>query len=125
MIHNAEQRMSCESVEQKETFWGLINHFVYDVTHFDGKFFDTTKYLLFRPGFLALEYFRGRRAGYLNPIRMYVFTSAFFFIIFFSFIVQNKEAEEIKKEKSELISEKVELQKKITSSTDSIQKREL
>jgi Protein of unknown function (DUF3667) len=28
----------------------------------------------------------GRRASYLNPIRMYVFTSAFFFLIFFSII---------------------------------------
>ena len=77
-----------ENIEPKETFWGLLTHFVYDVTHFDGKFFDTTKYLLFRPGFLALEYLRGRRASYLNPIRMYVFTSAFFFIIFSSLTVR-------------------------------------
>ncbi len=27
----------------------------------------------------------GRRASYLNPIRMYVFTSAFFFLLFFTF----------------------------------------
>jgi hypothetical protein len=74
-----------ENTEPKETFWGLITHFVYDITHFDGKFFDTTKYLLFRPGYLAYEYLRGRRASYLNPIRMYIFTSAFFFILFFSF----------------------------------------
>lgn len=28
----------------------------------------------------------GKRVSYLNPIRMYVFTSAFFFLIFFSFM---------------------------------------
>lgn len=39
---------------------------------------------MFRPGFLSKEYSKGRRARYLNPIRMYVFTSALFFIIFFS-----------------------------------------
>lgn len=73
-----------ENIEPKESFWHLITHFVYDVTHFDGKFFSTLKYLLFRPGFLSHEYLRGRRASYLHPIRMYVFTSAFFFLIFFS-----------------------------------------
>lgn len=37
-----------------------------------------------KPGFLSAEYKMGRRASYLNPIRMYVFTSAIFFLIFFS-----------------------------------------
>ncbi|MGB8192454.1 MAG: DUF3667 domain-containing protein, partial [Chitinophagaceae bacterium] len=73
-----------ENREPKESVWGLITHFFYDITHFDGSFFSTVKYLIFRPGFLSAEYIKGRRAGYLNPIRMYVFTSAFFFIIFFS-----------------------------------------
>ena len=58
--------------------------FQVDITHFDGKFFSTVKYLLKRPGFLSTEYVKGRRASYLNPIRMYVFTSAIFFIILFS-----------------------------------------
>jgi hypothetical protein len=75
-----------ENTEPKETFRGLITHFIYDITHFDGKFFDTTRHLLLRPGYLAYEYLRGRRAAYLNPVRMYVFTSAFFFILFFSFL---------------------------------------
>lgn len=75
-----------ENLEPKETFLHLVSHFVNDVTHFDGKFFSTLKYLLFRPGFLSKEYVRGRRMSYLHPIRMYVFTSAIFFIIFFSLI---------------------------------------
>ena len=73
-----------ENIEPKESFWHLVTHFMYDITHFDGKFFSTLKYLLFKPGFLSHEYLRGRRASYLHPIRMYVFTSAFFFLIFFS-----------------------------------------
>ncbi len=73
-----------ENLEPKETVWHLVQHFFNDITHFDGKFFDTVKYLLSRPGFLSLEYMRGRRMAYLNPIRMYVFTSAIFFIILFS-----------------------------------------
>jgi hypothetical protein len=73
-----------ENVETKETVWHLISHFFQDITHFDGKFFSTLKYLMARPGFLSLEYMKGRRASYVNPIRMYIFTSAFFFLIFFS-----------------------------------------
>ena len=73
-----------ENREPKESVWGLITHFFNDITHFDGKFFSTVKYLVTKPGFLSAEYVKGRRADYLNPIRMYIFTSAIFFIIFFS-----------------------------------------
>jgi len=73
-----------ENIEPKETVWHLINHFFQDITHFDGKFFSSLKLLVFRPGFLSREYMLGRRASYLNPIRFYVFTSAIFFLIFFS-----------------------------------------
>ena len=83
-----------ENIEPKESFWHLVTHFMYDITHFDGKFFSTLKYLLFKPGFLSHEYLRGRRASYLHPIRMYVFTSAFFFLFFFSF---NKGGEDVVK----------------------------
>ena len=73
-----------ENVEPKESMWQLVAHFFNDITHFDGKFFSTLKDLLFRPGFLPREYMNGRRASYLNPVRMYIFTSFIFFLIFFS-----------------------------------------
>lgn len=73
-----------ENVEPFETAWHLVTHFFNDITHFDGKFFSTLKYLITKPGFVSKEYMRGRRASYLNPVRMYVFTSAIFFLIFFS-----------------------------------------
>lgn len=73
-----------ENVEPAESAWHLVTHFFNDITHFDGKFFSTLKYLIFKPGFLSAEYRAGRRASYLNPVRMYVFTSAIFFLIFFS-----------------------------------------
>lgn len=81
-----------ENIEPKESFWHLVNHFFADITHFDGKFFSTVKYLLTKPGFLAKEYMNGRRASYLHPVRMYVFTSAFFFLIFFSFYQKEEES---------------------------------
>lgn len=74
-----------ENVVPKETFWSMFLHFFYDITHFDSKFFETVKDLVFRPGFLSKEFINGRRAKYLHPVRMYVFTSAVFFLLFFSF----------------------------------------
>lgn len=75
-----------ENVVPHETFWHMVKHFLYDITHFDSKFFDSMRYLLLKPGFLPLEYTRGRRASYLNPVKKYVFTSAVFFIIFFALL---------------------------------------
>jgi hypothetical protein len=73
-----------ENIEVKESVWHLVTHFFNDITHFDGKFFSTLRYLIFRPGFVSTEYMKGRRASYLNPVRMYIFTSAVFFLTFFS-----------------------------------------
>lgn len=80
-----------ENIQPKESFWHLVTHFFYDITHFDGKFFNTVKYLLLKPGFLTYEYERGKRMTYVHPIRLYVFTSAFFFLLYFSFISKHNE----------------------------------
>ena len=79
-----------ENLEPKESFWHLLTHVFNDITHFDGKFFTSLKDLLFKPGFLSREYMKGRRTAYLNPVRMYVFTSAIFFLLFFAFFYSDK-----------------------------------
>jgi hypothetical protein len=73
-----------ENVEPKESVGHLIGHFFEDLTHFDGNFFVTVKDLIIRPGFLTREYVEGRRVAYLNPIRMYIFISAIFFVALFA-----------------------------------------
>lgn len=73
-----------ENVAPREKFRHMLAHFVFDLFHFDGKFFSTMKSLLLKPGFLSQEHLRGRRADYLHPIRLYIFTSAFFFLFFFA-----------------------------------------
>src|SRR5262249_48187173 len=45
---------------------GLLHEF----THVDGQIFRTIRYLVFRPGFLSVEYFEGRRRAYINPVRL-------------------------------------------------------
>ncbi|MEP6701159.1 MAG: DUF3667 domain-containing protein [Bacteroidota bacterium] len=81
-----------ENVVPKETFWHMFSHFFYDLTHFDSSFFHTIHHLIIRPGFLSREYLLGRRASYLHPVRMYVFTSAVFFLLFFSFFSPGEDA---------------------------------
>lgn len=73
-----------ENIVPKETFWHMVIHFFYDITHFDSNFFHTVHRLIFKPGFLSAEYMKGRRARYLHPIKMYVFSSAVFFLLLFS-----------------------------------------
>lgn len=101
MLHQPERKekdcLNCSTIVQgrychqcgqanilpHQNFWSLTRHFIYDVMHFDGKFFESLKHLLFRPGHVAKQYVRGKRASYLDPIRMYLFTSAIFFLAFF------------------------------------------
>jgi hypothetical protein len=84
-------RCGQENVEPKESVGHLIGHFFADITHFDSKIFTTLKDLIWRPGFLTREYVEGRRAAYLNPIRMYIFISAIFFVALFA---ENRESED-------------------------------
>ncbi|WP_048922239.1 DUF3667 domain-containing protein [Rufibacter radiotolerans] len=51
------------------------------IFHYDSKFWITLKYLLFYPGKLTNEFHRGRRMGYVPPIRLYVFISFIFFFL--------------------------------------------
>jgi hypothetical protein len=75
-----------ENIEPQESVFGLVRHFFEDITHFDGKFFTSLKYLITKPGYLTKEYVAGRRMSYLNPVRFYIFTSFLFFLIVFSFL---------------------------------------
>lgn len=59
----------------------LILDFVGDLFNFDSRFFKTMIPLLVRPGFLTVEYIRGRRQLYFPPVRLYIFISLVFFFI--------------------------------------------
>ena len=98
-----------------------INHFFSDVTHFDGKFFITVKDLFAKPGFLSAEYMIGRRVRYLDPIRMYIFTSAIFFLIFFSlFDVQKMQINMDARDEIRKDPELKELLRRVGSASDSL-----
>lgn len=69
-----------ENTETKQPFHYLFTHFIEDFTHYDGQFWKTIKYLLFRPGKLTKEYLAGKRQAYVAPVKLYIFVS---FITFF------------------------------------------
>lgn len=78
--HNCGQ----ENLEMKESFGHMLNHAVSDYFHFDYQFFHTLKPLFLKPGHLTVEYLAGRRAQYLHPVKMYIFISLVFFVLFLS-----------------------------------------
>lgn len=69
-----------ENTVTHESFPHLVKHFVADLLHYDSKSLNTLKYLAFRPGYLTKEYIAGRRASYVNPIKLYIFISFVFFL---------------------------------------------
>lgn len=75
-----------ENIEMSKSAWDLLFHFLADFFHFDGKFFRTVGTLFIRPGRVPFEYREGKRKKYFEPARMYIFTSAIFFIFFFSVV---------------------------------------
>ncbi len=72
----------------KETTWGLIMHFLGHYFHYDSKFWQTLKALVFSPGKLTLAYWNKQRARYIPPVSLYIFISAVYFL--FSVIAFSK-----------------------------------
>lgn len=60
----------------------FIHEFVGHYVALEGKLWSTVQKLLFRPGFLSAEYIAGRRARYVQPLRVYLtFSILFFFVL--------------------------------------------
>lgn len=73
-----------KDIPRRQTLGELFSNFISSFWSYEGKFFLTTKYLILKPGFLAVEYNAGRRESYYHPARMYVFISFVFFLLFVS-----------------------------------------
>lgn len=76
----------CHACGQKhEPHIHSIGHFLEEttesLTHADSRLWRTIALLLARPGFLTAEFFAGRRARYLPPIRLYLVVSVVFFLV--------------------------------------------
>lgn len=82
--HHIEDRFCShcgqENTEKRQSFSHLLAHVIEDLTHYDGGFWITIRYLLFRPGLLTNAYLSGKRASFVVPVKLYIFIS---FICFF------------------------------------------
>jgi hypothetical protein len=59
----------------------LVNEAFEDLFRWNSRAWRTLFGLMFKPGFLSKEYFKGRRARYVQPIRLYFITSIVFFVV--------------------------------------------
>src|SRR5579864_39986 len=70
-------RFCSDCGEEELDFRNLtVRHFLtsslHEIFELDGKIWRTMRALLFHPGFLATEYFAGRRRRYINPFRLLI-----------------------------------------------------
>lgn len=70
-----------QEVESNSDLKSLFTHFLSDYFTFDSKIIRSIKPLITKPGFLTLEYLKGKRVHYIAPLRMFIFLSIIFFLI--------------------------------------------
>lgn len=70
-----------ENVETRQPFHYLFTHFIEDLVHYDGSFWETFKNLFFKPGALTKEYLEGKRKKFVAPVKLYIFVSFFVFFV--------------------------------------------
>ncbi len=58
---------------------------------FDARFFKSFIPLMFRPGYLAKEFIKGKRLLFLHPAQMYLFVAVIFFFIFNFYVRESRE----------------------------------
>jgi hypothetical protein len=83
-----------KDLPKRQTLGELIENFIGSFYSFESKFFRTVRYLLFKPGFLPVEYTAGRRESYYHPARAYAFISFIFFLLLFALPEEEKIKEE-------------------------------
>ncbi|NQX82184.1 MAG: DUF3667 domain-containing protein [Flavobacteriaceae bacterium] len=65
----------------KLKLWSFLGALFGNFFSYDGKFFNTLKNLIFRPGSISSDYIEGKRARYSNPFKFYFTISIVFFLV--------------------------------------------
>ena len=60
----------------------IFEEFLHGIWHFDSKAWRTLPRLVFQPGRLTREYVYGRRAGYIAPLALFLFSIFLMFFVF-------------------------------------------
>lgn len=63
------------------SLWGVVRDVIDELFFLESRVWQTLGPLLFRPGYLTMDYLGGRRARYVPPVRLYIVLSVVFFIV--------------------------------------------
>ena len=74
---NCGQKLGDE-LNLKLLFYNTIGNYF----SFDARFFRSIVPLMFKPGYIASEFIKGKRLQYLHPGQMYLFVTVIFFFVF-------------------------------------------
>ncbi len=75
--HCGQKRLEREDM----SFRHLIGESFLDYFHFDSKFFRTVLPLIFKPGWLTLEFMKGKRKSFVEPFRLFLVISVIYFLL--------------------------------------------
>lgn len=75
------QHCGQETRLHKASFAEFAHEFIGHYVALEGRLWGTFSRLMFRPGLLTLEYMRGRRKRYVEPLRLYLSLSIIFFAL--------------------------------------------
>jgi uncharacterized membrane protein (GlpM family)/predicted RNA-binding Zn-ribbon protein involved in translation (DUF1610 family) len=67
------------AIDPDPTLREFLQELAQEFLNWDGKLFSTFRLLLTRPGSLTQEYFVGRRASYISPLKLYLTCSVLYF----------------------------------------------
>ena len=74
-----------KNAPQNPSLHAFLHDLFHELVHLDGRILLSVRLLLRKPGLLSNEYFAGRRARYISPIRLYlIFSIAYFAIASFA-----------------------------------------
>jgi hypothetical protein len=79
--HCGQKKINDEELKVKNVLFRVAH----EISDIDSKFFKTVKLLITRPGFLTLEYFKGRRNAYYDPLKLFIIIGIIYFIVYSKF----------------------------------------
>jgi hypothetical protein len=75
------QHCGQQNLPLKQSLGQLLLVFFGEFFNYDGRFLRSIRLMLSQPGAITLAYLEGKRTSYVNPVRFYLFTSAFYFLV--------------------------------------------
>lgn len=109
-----------ENIVPHETFGHLVKEFAADLVHYDSKTLLTFKYLFTKPGFITKEYIAGKRVKFVHPIKLYIFSSFVFFLLYFTLTAHSNDESLDRDAKREVDAARRQIKETFASLPDSI-----